>query len=205
MKTLILTLFLATTSLSFGQKMSDFFSGKNQVVLLGLDFTMCKFIGKDAFSNPEGMKNYAIKQWNKFFVTEPRKYSMQTTFGLSDKYYYNSINYFMTRNDQMVDVYRNITDEDHSLTAEEIEANVKTYQTFEKNGYAVALIVESFNELTDKAYIWVTFIDVESKTVVYTERMEGRPGGAGQVNFWARAVYDIVTQLEKRKEELKSM
>lgn len=192
-------------SFSFGQKLADFYSNKQQVVLLGLDFTQCMFIGKDAFGNPEGIKNYSIKQWNKFFVTEPNKYSMQDALGLSDKYYYNSINYFISRNDKLVNTFRNVTDEDHSITPSSISENVATYETFEKDGFAISFIVESFNALKNEAYIWVTFIDVSDKTVIYTEKMTGRPGGAGQVNFWARAVYDIVTQLEERKEELRNL
>lgn len=200
--TLLITLGL---NCSYGQTMADFYSNNTQVVLLGLDFTQCKFIGKKLFNNPEGIKNYAIKQWNRFFATEPAKYSLQEAFGLKDKYYYNSINYFLNRNDQLVNTFQNITDEEYHLTKEDIIENVKTYEPFEKEGLAVSFVVESFNHLTNEATIWVTFLNVETKEVIYTEKMVGSPGGAGQVNFWARGVYDIVNQIEKRKEELRAI
>lgn len=178
--------------------MSDFYSNKTQVVLLGLDFSLCKFIGKDAFGNPEGLKNHSIKGWNRFFASEPRKYSLQKAFGLSDKYYYNSINYFLKRNDS-INTFRCVTNEAHSISKAEIVKNVKTYTPFEKEGLAVSFVVESFNKLTNEAHVWVTFISLPSNEIIYMEKMIGTPGGAGQLNYWARAVYDIVTQMEKQR------
>ena len=205
MKYIIAVAICFSVSFSQAQLLKDFFSNKTQVVLLGLDFTQCKFIGRDGFGNPEGLKNYAIKAWNKFFATEPNKYSMQDALGLKDKYYYNSINYFLKRNEEMVDTYSNVTNEDYHITLEQVQENVKTYDTFEKEGLAISFVVESFNKLENKAYIWVTFISLPENEVIYAERMEGKPGGAGQENYWARAVYDIVTQLEKRSDELRSI
>ena len=182
-----------------------FSQNKTQVVLLGLDFTQCKFIGKSGFSNPEGLKNHAIRGWNRFFATEPGKYSLQDALDLKDKYYYNSINYFLKRNDEEVNTFRNVTDEDYSLTRQEIEANVATYTTFEKEGLAVSFVVESFNKLKAEAHIWVVFISLPDNKVIHMEKMIGVPGGAGQLNYWARAIYHIVSQIEKRADEFKSM
>ncbi len=194
-------LFLQT---SWSQTMEDFFSNKTQVVLLGLDFTQCKFIGKTAFSNPEGLKNHAIKGWNRFFATEPAKYSLQDALGLKDKYYYNSINYFIKRNHEQVNTFRNVTDEDYELTPEQIAENVKTYTTFEKEGLAVSFVVESFNKLKSEAHVWVTFISLPDNEIIYMRKMIGKPGGGGQLNFWARAIYDIVTQIEKNPDDFKN-
>lgn len=203
MKILVVLLFSLVASIATSQKMSDFFSNKTQVVLLGLDFTQCKFIGKDGFSNPEGLKNHAIPNWNKFFATEPRKYSLQDALGLSDKYYYNSINYFTKRN-EVVNTFRNVTDEDYTLTNDQIVENVSTYETFEKEGLAVSFVVESFNKLKAEAHIWVVYLSLPNNEIIYMEKMIGKPGGGGQVNFWARAIYDIVSQIEKKADELKN-
>ncbi len=203
MKFILLLAISLIANCSYSQTMKDFFSNKTQVVLLGLDFTQSKFIGKNAFSNPEGLKNHAIKSWNRFFATEPRKYSLQDAFGLKDKYYYNSINYFLKRNKE-VNTYRNVTDEDFQLTKEQVTETVSTYTPFEKEGLAVSFVVESFNKLKGEAHIWVTFISLPDNEVIYMEKMVGKPGGGGQVNYWARAVYDIVSQIEKRADEFKS-
>ena len=203
MNYLFTLLFLLIVGCSFSQSMSDFFSNKTQVVLLGLDFTQSKFIGKDGFNNPEGLKNHAIKEWNKFFATEPGKYSLQKALGLKDKYYYNSINYFLKRNEE-VNTFRNVTDDDYALTKDEIVESVSLYTPFEKEGLAISFVVESFNKLTNEAHIWVVFISLPDNDIIYMEKMIGKPGGGGQVNYWARAIYDIVSQIEKRSEEFKS-
>lgn len=206
MKFIILLAALLSFQTSWSQSsMEDFFTNKTQVVLLGLDFTQAKFIGKDGFKNPDGLKSHGIKEWNRFFASEPGKYSLQDALGLKDKYYYNSINYFLKRNDELVNTYRNITDEDHTITEEEIAANVATYTTFEKEGLAVSFVVESFNKLTNEAIIYVTFINLPENEIIHIERMVGTPGGAGQANYWARAVYDVVSQIEKRAEEFRKM
>jgi hypothetical protein len=202
MKFILALLFSISISCSFGQSMADFFTNKTQVVLLGLDFTQCKFIGKDGFSNPEGLKNHSIPNWNKFFATEPAKYSLQDALGLKDKYYYNSINYFMKRNED-VNTFQNVTDESYTLTKDQIIENVASYTPFEKEGLAISFVVESFNKLEAEAHIWVVYLSLPDNEIIYMEKMVGKPGGAGQVNFWIRAVYDIVSQIEKNVDELK--
>lgn len=203
MKSFMIIVALMFVQTSWGQRIEDFYSNKTQVVLLGLDFTKAKFIGKDGFESPDGLKNHAIKNWNRFFATEPNKYSMQKALGLSDKFYYNSINYFLKRNDELVDTYRCITDEPHTISAEDIEQTVSSYKTFEKEGLAISFVVESFNKKENEAVIWVTYLSLPDNTIIATEKMIGTPGGAGQVNFWARAIYDVVTQLEKKAADRK--
>lgn len=203
MKYILLFTSLLFIQFTSGQKsMKDFFTNKTQVVFLGMDFTQAKFIGKKKFPSADGLKNHAIKSWNRFLATEPGKYSLQEAFGLKDKYYYNSINYFLKRN-QTIDVAAKITDDDYSLTKEDVKKNVATYNTFEKEGLAVSFVVESFNDPKGEAHAWVVYIDLPSNEVIYMEKMMGKPGGLGQVNFWARSMYNIVTQIEKKAAELK--
>jgi hypothetical protein len=203
MKYIILcaSLFLFQNSWS-QESMKDFFTNKTQVVFLGMDFTQARFIGKDKFPKVDGLKNHAIKEWNRFLATEPGKYSLKEAFKLKDKNYYNSINYFTKRN-QKIDVESKIIDSDYSLSEDEVVKNVAEYNTFEKEGLAVSFVVESFNAKVDKAYVWVCFIDLPSNKIIYMEKMVGNGGGMGQVNFWARAMYSIVSQIEKRADEFK--
>lgn len=203
MKLVIISFLLIFAQKINGQTLNDFYSNKTQVVLLGLDFTQAKFIGKTGFDSPDGLKNHAIKNWNRFFATEPNKYSLQTALGLSDKFYYNSINYFLKRNDEMVNQYQCITDEPYQLTEQQIAETVASYTPFEKEGLAISFIVESFNKTEMQAVIWVTYISLPENEIIATERMVGVPGGGGQVNFWARAVYDIVSQIEKNSEKMR--
>ena len=51
----------------------------------------------------------------------------------------------------------------------------------------------------------MTFINLPENEIIHIERMVGKPGGGGQLNYWARAVYDIVNQIEKRADEFKKM
>lgn len=204
MKTIFLLVLIFCGQISYSQEMPDFFSNKTQVVLLGLDFTLAKFIGPEGFPKENGLKNHSMKQWNKFFALEPGKYSLQDAFDLSDKYYYNSINYFLKRNESLVDISTAIIDVPYTITEEQVRENVKTYSTFEKEGLAVSFVVESFNKKTEEGTVWVAFLSLPDNEIIYMEKMVGKPGGAGQANYWARSIYEIVSQIEKRAKEFEN-
>jgi len=203
MKNILLILSLITVQFSYSQTMKDFFTNKTQVVFLGLDLTQARFIGSDKFRNPEGIKSHAFKEWNRFLATEPGKYSLQDAFGLKDKYYYNSINYFLKRN-HTIEMEGKIIDTDYTLSEEDAVKNVSTYTTFEKEGLAVSFVVEKFVDDVGEAHVWVVFIDLPENRVIYIEKMIGKAGGIGMANFWARSIYDIVSQIEKRRLEFKA-
>lgn len=202
MKYAVLTLSLFILQFGHSQTMKDFFTNKTQVVFLGCDYTQAKFIGKAKFPKADGLKNHAMKSWNRLLATEPGKYSLQDAFGLKDKYYYNSINYFLKRNSK-IDVASNITDDDYTLSEEDVRKNIATYSTFEKEGLGVSFIVESYNDTKGEAHVWVAYISLSDNKVIYLEKMIGKPGGLGQVNFWARSTYNLCTQIEKKADELK--
>ena len=62
--------------------------------------------------------------------------------------------------------------------------------------------MESFNKPKRIGTMWVTFFDIASKTVLLTEKMSGKAGGAGFRNYWARAYYNVMDKIQK-KEYLK--
>jgi hypothetical protein len=63
-------------------------------------------------------------------------------------------------------------------------------------------VVESFSKMNDEGSIWVTFINMDSKEVLFTEHLVGKPGGAGLRNFWAGCVNNVITKMEKKEFEM---
>jgi hypothetical protein len=43
---------------------------------------------------------------------------------------------------------------------------------------------------------FVTFINMNTKEVLFTERMTGEPGGFGLRNYWAGSVYNILKRIK---------
>jgi hypothetical protein len=58
-------------------------------------------------------------------------------------------------------------------------------------------VVESLNKNAEKLVAWVTFIDLATKKVIHTEKVEGKAGGFGFRNYWAGGVYKINQEIDK--------
>jgi len=43
--------------------------------------------------------------------------------------------------------------------------------------------------------IWVTFVDIKSKTVLYTKYETSKPGGFGFRNYWAKPLYETLKDM----------
>ena len=60
-------------------------------------------------------------------------------------------------------------------------------------------IVEGMSKSAKAASVWVTFVDVKTKKVLHTERIEGKAGGFGFRNYYAAAIKNVLDQIEKKK------
>jgi hypothetical protein len=84
------------------------------------------------------------------------------------------------------------------MTKEDISQIVNSYNFKSLSGVGLLFVVESFSKIEGKAYIWVTFINLSSKEVLFTERMTGAPSGFGVRNYWAGAVYNVMKQMKSK-------
>jgi hypothetical protein len=61
-------------------------------------------------------------------------------------------------------------------------------------------VVEGMSKGQKGETIWVTFIDMGAKKMLFTERMEGKTGMAfGFRNYWAAPINDVIKTIEKKK------
>jgi hypothetical protein len=181
------------------QTMSDLFNGKARLVFLGLDFTQAKYIGKVGFVDPAAIKNQHMVSWNNLIEAEPKKFSLQDAFKLKPEQYESKVE-DMVRLNESADVKDNITNEtDYSLSEDQVKKkSVSKYSLSEKSGIGVVYVVESLSKTAEKMFAWVTFIDLSTKKVLYTEKLEGSAAGFGFRNYWAGAVYKINKSIDSR-------
>ena len=192
MKKLLLFVFILFTSeqISAQNTMADLFSGKAKVVFLGLDFTQAKYIGRVGFTDPVAIQNQHMVSWNTLIEAEPKKFSLQKPLKLRDDQYVSKVE-DMIKFNKSVDVTGNITDDEYTITEDKVKKSVAKYSLSEKDGIGVVYVVESLNKTAEKMYAWVTFIDLSTKKVLSTQRVEGDARGFGFRNYWAGAVYKI--------------
>jgi hypothetical protein len=184
-------------TVSADNTMADLFAGKTKLVFLGLDFTQAKYIGTIGFTDPAAIQNQHMVSWNNLIEMEPKKFSLQKAFNLKDDQYASKVE-DMVKLNKSVNVANNITDSEYAITEDQVKKSVSKYSLSENDGVGVVYVVESMNKTTEKLNAWVTFIDLKTKKVLYTEKVEGKAGGFGFRNFWAGGVYKINQEIDSK-------
>jgi hypothetical protein len=179
------------------QTLSDLFAGKAKLVFLGLDLTQARYIGKIGFTDPVAIKNQHMVSWNNLLEYEPKKFSLQEAFRLKPDQYETKVADMIKLNES-AEVKDNITDEDYVLTEDQVKKSVSKYSLSVKDGIGLVYVVESLNKKAEKLFAWVTFIDLRTKKVLYTEKLEGSAAGFGFRNYWAGGVYKINKAIDSR-------
>lgn len=192
----ILTLFLAG-QVSAQQTMSDLFNGNAKLVFLGLDFTQAKYIGRLGFTDPMAIKNQHMVSWNNLIEGEPKKFSLQEAFRLKSDQYESKVADMIKLNES-VNVKDNITEDPYTITEDQVKKSVSKYSLSEKDGIGLVYVVESLNKNAEKLFAWVTFIDLKTKKVLYTEKLDGSAAGFGFRNYWAGGVYKINKSIDSK-------
>ena len=61
-------------------------------------------------------------------------------------------------------------------------------------------VVEAMSKSEKAAAVWVTLIDIKSKKVLMTERIESKTSMAfGFRNYWASSIKNLIETIEKKK------
>ena len=199
MKRIVIVFFVFISLQSFAQKgMTKVFDGKTKIVFLGLDFTQARFIGKDAFEDTYKLKSYYLSNWNILLEEEYAKYNLPLN-ALNAKNYLTETSDLILLNDEINDIEARVINGSYSIDENEVKKSIKKYPLTQNDGIGVSLVVESFNKPLEKAVVWVTFVNLNNGSLLYTERMEGKANGFGLRNFWAGSILDIIDQIKNSR------
>ncbi|MBC8486925.1 MAG: hypothetical protein H8D45_12925 [Bacteroidetes bacterium] len=196
MKKLMLIFFCLVFSgqMVISQGTIDIFSSK-EAIWYGLDFSKVRLIGTEGFSDVAKIKDVYFSSWNNLIINEPAKYNLQLMFFKDTVFYDLSV---VEKRNKLPEVDELVIGNDtYSLDKNTISEIIKEYDTKEKQGLGIVFIMESFNKPKRTGTMWVTFFDIASKTVLLTEKMSGKPGGAGIRNYWARTYYNVMAKIKK--------
>lgn len=177
--------------------MADLFNGKAKLTFLGLDFTQAKYVGRVGFTDPNAIQNQHMVSWNNLIEMEPKKFSLQKAFNLKDDQYASKVE-DMVKFNKSANVADNITETEATLTEDQVKKAVSKYSLSEKDGIGVVYVVESLSKTAEKLTVWVTFIDLSTKKVLHTEKVEGKAGGFGFRNYWAGGVYKVNEAIDSK-------
>jgi len=198
---LILVLFIygSTQSLS-AQALKDVFtSSETSILYLGIDYTQVRLIGEASATGIE-MRDKYFPGINYVVINEPKRYDLAKAFNKT--IINNDLGIVAKRNSKMnAEDIMSTNSADYSRLAEaDINNLVKGIDFEKKKGIGLLFIVEGMSKLAKGASIWVTFIDMGTKKVLMTERMESKSSGGFSIrNYWANTIFNLIETIEKKK------
>lgn len=185
---------------SNAQTKTDVFGNSDlPVTWLGVDFSKVSVIGDSKATSPSDMLQH-FNKINYLIITESQKFKLKSTFR-KDKMD-NNISYVEEANKSM--------DQDEIVTynskfynkfnEDSVKKIIKNY-TINANtkGVGLVFIAEALNKTIEEAAMWVTFIDIETKEVIFTERCTGKAVGLGFRNYWAGSIHAILRDIDNHK------
>jgi hypothetical protein len=196
----VATLLLVSESVFPQATKTDIF-GSGQITWLGLDFTQAKFIGsafqfKDAgeITNEEFRDKYA-PAWNQLFINEAKKYNVAEAVNRVEVKYATDVT--DKANSSIKDaVFTNNPDDYNKLSEDKISHLVKSYDFKGNKGIGLLFFVDGLSKVKEEANVWVTFVNLDNKTVLLTKNVKGKAGGFGFRNYWAGALNRILKDVK---------
>jgi hypothetical protein len=198
---LFVVVLLAATG-TFAQTKSDVFKKDVEVTWLGLDFSNAKFIGDREKFGSESDVRHLLEAWNQLIVTEYEKFDIAKAIDRAKLE--NAIEVTNEHNAE-ADVMSMFTDEEKAylhIKPSDVEEIVAGYDFKGKSGLGLMFVVESFSKTNEEGSLYVTFINMGSKEVLFTERVVGEPKGFGMRNYWAGCIYQVINKIGKKEFEM---
>ncbi len=165
---------------------------------LGLDFTQVAFIGSATQYGSAGeitddqIRDKYVPAWNDLFLNEQKKFDVPKYLNRSDVAYAVSVTEKINNKKAPRSYFSDDPGEFHHLDEAAVARLVKGYDFMGKKGVGVVFFIEGMSKGKTMASAWVTFVDMGSRSVLQTARIEGRTSGFGFRNYWAGAFLNIL-------------
>jgi hypothetical protein len=191
---------------AFSQTLKEFFSSsETPTIYLGIDFTKARLID-DATANQMDIRDRLFASINEVVVNEAKKFDLNKAFHKTNVDHDLGL---VAKRNLKVDaeqIKSTNTGDFNRLKQEDITALVKGFDFADKKGTGILFVMEGMSKSLKKAAIWVTLIDIKSKKVLLTERIESKMAMAiGFRNMWASTIKNLIDDIEDKKyDEWKS-
>lgn len=196
-------LMAGSTATSYAQTLKDFFNDQGtSLTYLGIDYYKNKLIN-DPGGNASDIKNRLYASMNDVVVNEmPKNYNIAGAFNRGGGVI-TDITAVTERNEKVKaeDIMSSNPSDFNRLTEADISAEVKALNLKGKDGIGLVFIMEGMTKEAKKSYgsVWVTLVDMKSKKVLMTERMEQEPAGFGFRNYWVSVIKKTIIEIDKKK------
>jgi hypothetical protein len=177
---------------------------KNAHHWLGLDYSQVKYIPEWSeegsthdTTSAAGIKKF-MPAWNYLFRTEPKKYDPAMAAHRANVGFALDVTE-KANNAITADLIAKKNEVPKPLTEQNIADLVKNYDYEGKTGVGMLFFITTMDKGKGEEGAWVTFVDMNSKTLLYTTYLTGKIGGNGFRNHWADATFRILRQFATDK------
>jgi hypothetical protein len=219
-KWLLALIFIAiNTPYLMAQSKADVFDKKVPVTWLGVDYSLTTFIGTPSYTtlafspwtvvkktgegviSKDEFRDSFLVQWNQLFIDESKKYNVAKAIGRTSVNY--AIDVCINANKKLAqkEFFSNDPNDFHTKTEADVANAVKSYDFQNNQGIGMMYFVEGMNRGTGEEGIWVTFVDIKSKTVLLTKYESSKGQGSGFRNYWAKPLYVALKEMNLNKWE----
>ncbi len=179
-------------------------SSNKPITWLGLDFALARIISPTA--QFEGMSDVTLDElsskyipgWNALFLTEPKKYDVAKN--VKRDAVTNKVE--ITGKDNKAvgkEIFSANASDLSRLRKADIEAQVSKMDFMDQHGVGYVIFIEGMSKSDEYVSGWITFVDMDTKTILQTHRAEGKPGGFGFRNYWAKAFLALLKDTDNWK------
>lgn len=203
-KTLFILMLIAP-SLVAQTTSRDVFDPNTKVTWLGLDFTEAKFLGDRERYGSESDMRKLLEAWNNFFIVEADKYNIAACIERTKVEKEISVTGDHNGELDVLAMYSDSEKDYLHLSRERVSEIVSSYDFKGLSGIGLMFNIESFSKIHVEGSMWVTFIDLGSKEVLFTERMFAPPGGFGVKNYWAGSINNVMGKIKKTEFKMWKM
>ncbi len=195
---LLCGIFLLSANSLFAQKKADILNEATPMTYLGVDFSRTKVIN-DFAATASDIKNRHFPGINQVIIAEPKKFDWPKYLDRGN--ITNDIAAVTAINEKVdeKDISSTSTADETHLKESDIQGMVNKYDLSGKKGVGLVVIMESLSKPAEAASMYITFIDMATKKVLYTERMVEKAGGFGFRNYYASTIYKAMQTIKKSK------
>lgn len=193
-----LLFFVGSTANAQGLK-SVFSDSQFPIVYLGIDFTKAKLLDN---GNPNDIRDRLYSSINQLIVNEPKKFDLNAAFRKGNVEHDLAAVTKNYANINLNDIISTNSGDYNRLKEADIAAVVKNLDLSGKEGVGFLFVMEAMKKIDKKgeAAIWVTFIDMKTKKVLMTERIESKASMAiGFRNYWASTIKRLIDDIQDKK------
>jgi len=185
---------------AFSQTLKEFFSSsETPAIYLGIDFTKARLID-DATANQMDIRDRQFAGINDVIVNEAKKFDLNKTFHKSNLDHDLGLVAKRNLKADAEQIKSTNTSDFHRLKEDDINTLVKGFDFGDKKGIGILFVMEAMSKSAKAAAIWVTFVDIKSKKVLLTERIESKMGMAiGFRNLWVSTIKNLLNTIEDKK------